>query len=144
MAVNVEAVMRECKNYFERGYKDGVFTWRSGTLENTPKAPFIFVSGSAADGVYRLSPSGKPEVKETPFDESFPGRVWKLYPPDSFLSLCEEISSFEAKNPAGAMQSESFGAYSYSRGSGAHGALTWQEAFASRLNPFRRMFTEVC
>ena len=76
--------------------------------------------------------------------EDFTGKVWMLYPPDDFLALCEQINQFDEKNPAGALLSESFGDYSYSRGtSGNGGVTTWSEAFADQLAMYRRMFSEV-
>lgn len=144
MAVTMEAVMRQCCNFFQRGYRDGTFTIKGNVLTPAVDAGYVYISGSkSADGVYRLGYADKLLTEEALEDETFTGRVWALCPPPAFLALCEEIKTFDEKNPAGSLQSESFGSYSYSRGSGANGAATWQEAFFSRLAPFRRMFTEV-
>lgn len=137
MAVSIAAVMRHVRNYFERGCVEGEFAVSGGVLTPAPNAPFFAVEGSMChDGVYRPG-----EMKEAP-QEKFTGKVWLLCPPDDFLQLCEEISAFDDANPASAMQSESFGEYSYTRG-GDSSKQTWAAVFASKLNSYRRMFTEV-
>lgn len=139
MAVTVESVMRCVRNFFEKGYMDGTFTVSGGQI--TPCVPpgvWYAVEGSSAnDGVY------SPRETMDGAEETFTGRVWLLAPPRAFLRLCEEISEYDRKNPAGAMQSESFGNYSYTRAGGQNGVQTWQEAYAAQLVPYRRMFTEV-
>lgn len=146
MAVSIAArqnwpqiVMRLVRNFFERERIEGTFTVSGGVLEPMPDAPYIAISGSAwHDGVFPAGP-----LPETGHDERFAGKVWGLHPPDDFLALCEEISSYDAKNPVGAPQSESFGAYSYTRASGGTAGNGWEAAFACRLLPYRRMYTEV-
>ena len=152
MAVSIAAVMRRVRNYFERECIEGAFAICGGVLEPMPDAPYIAISGSARhDGVFPASAlSGELTGDELSGlinhdivlakDETFDGKVWGLHPPDDFLALCEEISAYDGKNPIGAPQSESFGAYSYSRGAAEGG---WEAAFAGRLLPYRRMFTEV-
>ena len=63
----------------------------------------------------------------------------------AFVALVEEISAYDDKNPVGALQSESFGSYSYSRDSAGSvpGAAGWQGAFAGRLNDYQRLTSEV-
>lgn len=142
MAVSISAVMRHVKNYFARGCMDGEFSVSGGKLTPAPASPYIAVSGSAGlDGVHPVS--------DLPSDvtETFTGRVWLLHPPEDFLALCEKISKYDDANPVGAMQSESFGDYTYRRASvgmnGSGGVASWQTAFAQQLVPYRRMYTEV-
>lgn len=143
MAVSIAAVMRHVRNFFTRGYIDGEFTVSGGVLTPAPLSPYAAITGSAFyDGVYSMTdplPEGKPET--------FTGRVWLLHPPDDFVRLCEQISQYDDKNPVGAMQSESFGEYTYRRPvvgmNGSGGLASWQTAFAIHLMPYRRMFTEV-
>lgn len=138
MAVSIAAVMRHVRNYFERGCVEGEFTVSGGVLSPAPAARYFAIEGSMYhDGVYREG-----ELKESPA-ETFSGKVWTLCPPDDFIALCAEISAFDDNNPAGAMQSESFGEYSYTRMGGADGAPGWMRVFANQLHPYRRMFTEV-
>lgn len=128
--------MRRVRNFFERERIEGTFTITGGVLAPLPDAPFIAISGSRwHDGVFPIGalPGDMP-------DEIFDGKVWGLHPPSDFLALCEAISAYDEKNPIGAYQSESFGPYSYTRGTAGNG---WEAAFAGQLLPYRRMFTEV-
>lgn len=136
MAVGIEALMRECRNFFERGYIDATFTIKGNTITPAPDAPYVYLSGSRADGVCRQNVPG--ELDTVLDDETFTGRVWLLFPPKTFLALSEAVAEYDAAAPVGAMQSESFGEYSYTRTAG-----TWQEAFQAQMTPFRHMFTEV-
>lgn len=146
---DVYRVMRECRNFFETGYLKTTFTISGGVI--SPDALFrpgtyIAVEDSMFhNGVFRVVNGGVLEgLPAGVFDETFTGRVYFLHPPSGFLSLCEEIAQFIEKTPKGAYQSESFGAYSYTRAGGKNGGvLTWQEQFANALSPYRRMFTEV-
>lgn len=144
MAVSVAAVMRQCRNYFPTGYMDGTFRITGNVLPGVD-SPWVYISGSAYhDGVWQLADgylTGR--SVDGLGDESFDGRVWMLNPPEDFLELCKEIKAYEEKNPIGAFASESFGAYSYTRGTGNGQAQGWPAAFSAQLAPYRRMFTEV-
>lgn len=85
-------------------------------------------------------------------DETFSGTITLLAIPKALLAVAEEISDWVALNrtatqkaAASPYQSESFDGYSYSirsdlTANSASGGLTgWQAAFASRLNPFRKI-----
>lgn len=145
MAVSIAAVMRRVRNYFERGYREGTFSIVGNVLSPIVDAPMIAVTGSKYhDGVYASVNGVMQGVEGVKPDETFEGIVWKLYPPDDFLLLCEQISRYDDKNPVGALASESFGDYSYTRDTNyGQGGAEWQNAFATGLSPYRRMFTEV-
>lgn len=121
----------------------GEFVITGNSLSPAPDAPFVAIKGSAYhNGVYSLLDGEMIDAPDK--DETFDGVVYPLRPPDDFLALCKDISAFDDKSPVGAMQSETFGGYSYTRASGANGGVaTWQNAYASRLIPFKRMFSEV-
>lgn len=85
-------------------------------------------------------------------DETFSGTITLLAIPKPLLAVAEEISVWVALNrkatqqaAASPYQSESFDGYSYSirsdlTANSASGGLTgWQAAFASQLNPFRKI-----
>lgn len=140
MAVSMGSVMRHCRNYFEAGSYDGEIVIEGGQLITPALAHgrYIAIRGSAYnDGVH--------QVGDELTDEAFTGRVWVLSPPAAFVELAEEISAYDDKNPVGALQSESFGSYSYSRGSAGSvtGAAGWQGAFSGRLNDYQRLTSEV-
>ena len=84
-------------------------------------------------------------------EPTFKGAIWKMRVPQTVLDLSDEIAAWQAEN--GNVQSanmspytsESFGGYSYSKGSGGASqsgagasAVTWQTMFAKRLNPYRK------
>lgn len=141
MAITVESVMRECRNFFETAHYDGEFAITGGVValpEELPDGTYIAISGSAFhDGVHKIG-----DAMDVP-DETFSGRVYILHPPKSFLEICEEINEYDQKNPVGAFQSESFGEYQYTRAGVQTGLKSWQSAMQQRLNPYRKMFTEV-
>lgn len=145
MAVSMAAVMRQIRNYFERGYRAGTFSITDGVLTPTPSCRYVYIQGSAShDGVWSLADGALQDVPDGIPNEAFTGRVYALHPPNDFIALCREISDYDSKNPIGALQSESFSDYSYTRaGGGSAGTQGWQADFASRLAPYRRMYTEV-
>lgn len=145
MAVTVAAVMRQVRNYFERGYIDNEFVIRGGVLsmaDGTPiESPYVAISGSMhSDGVYVLDDG---VLRGSERDESFSGRVWLLNPPPDFLALCEQISAFDDKRPPTDIVSESFGSYHYSTSGGGMARTGWKAVFTPMLAPYRKMFTEV-
>lgn len=77
-------------------------------------------------------------------DEEFDGTIWCLAIPKAVISLSEEIAAWQAKNGAAAespYQSESFGGYSYTKSTDAQtgSAVTWQSAFRSQLDQWRKI-----
>lgn len=136
MTDTIAVVMRHCNKYFERECVEGeIVIDGDGVVSPDVDAPYIAIKGSKYhDGVYADGnvPSGPAEL--------FQGEVWGLCPPAGFIALCGEIEAFTAKRAEGAPTGESFGGYSVSYGANA---ATWQGAFADRLRPYRRMFTEV-
>lgn len=141
--VTTEQVMREVNNFFGVSFLEGSFAIENGTINcEVPVGAYIYVSGSMMnDGLHHMD-----VVHRFEHDEEFEGRVWFCQPPRTFIALCEEIAAYDAKNPTGAYISESFGGYSYNRGSGSSSTGTaspWQQAFSVALRPYRRMYTEV-
>ena len=91
------------------------------------------------DGVHRSTDILKDESE-------FHGAVWKMRVPQDVIDLAEDIEAWKEKNAdtiASPYVSESFGGYSYSKGSGTDGTIgaSWknQADFASRLRPYRRI-----
>lgn len=104
---------------------------------------FRIVGSVFNDGVHQNTP----ELELT--DEVFNGAIWLMAVPRDFLTLVAEIADWQAKNGGVDSQamspytSESFGGYSYSKASGGSSsqngnAGTWQAAYATRLNAYRR------
>lgn len=148
---------QELKNWFIRGSKDvhkGTFTIAGNTivLEGLLPNQYYRIKGSVfSDGVHQY---GHEEAGEMP-DETFSGEVWFMAVPPAVLQLAKEIEEWLAvyggANGAAMSpyQSESFGGYSYSKGSGgtaggtngaAKNPSAWQVVFAYRLNKWRKLY----
>lgn len=149
MNVSPAQVMRTVNNYFATGYRATSWSITGGSLspdETLQPGMWIAVSGSMFhDGVWQLDQwLGLSGADCHLTDEKFYGRIYFLKPPQAFIDLCGRISEFAQNTPANGLQSESFGEYSMSRASGKNGGvLTWEEAFADELRPWRKMFSEV-
>ena len=75
-------------------------------------------------------------------DETFHGAVWAMAVPPSLIEIAAEIEEYN-KSDAGKVSpytSESFGGYSYTKATDESGSpISWQKAFASRLNQWRKL-----
>ena len=133
------------KNYFLRDREQdihvGTFTISDGSIEPLDfllEGQYFRIVGSLLnDGVYQYPATGLA-------DETFSGAVWAMAVPPAVIALAGEIEVWKAENAEtldSPFASESFGGYSYSKGTSASGtgAYTWQDQFASRLNPWRRL-----
>ena len=137
---------QELHNWFEREKRSGSFRIVDGMLEADFLRPgqYFRVMGSIFnDGVHQY---GNDYLN----DEDFTGSVWSLAIPEAVIKLSEDIDAWRAKYEApdsSAMSpymSESFGGYSYSKGSaisgtGTGGATSWRTSFASRMNAWRKL-----
>ena len=136
----LEQVLRHLNNWFLVEIHEGTFTVENGSIT----LPFLLTNqyfrivGSVLnDGLHQY-----PAVDLT--DETFTGSVWALAVPQAVIELAFEIEAWEAKNGDAAKSpfaSESFGGYSYSKAtdSASGGAVTWETAFRSRLNAWRKI-----
>ena len=133
----IDAICASLRNYFVVEIVDGEFTVTDGgiTLPFLAAGQFFRVVGSVfCDGVYRCG-------DKLPADETFDGAIWAMAIPPALEAIAAEIEEWKAKNAdvlASPYQSESFGGYSYSKGTGSDSA-SWQGAFASRLNRWRKI-----
>lgn len=134
------------RNYFtfEKDKHFGDFAIENGMITPSFDLPtdYIRIVGSHLnDGVHKVSDN---DLKD---EGTFHGAVWVMSPPAEFLALASEIEAWQAKyggiesDAMSPFNSESFGGYSYSKsggGSSANGA-SWQGAYKSRLNVYRRI-----
>ena len=138
---------QELRNYFDKAQpkffgeiviEDGKIT-NAEFLEAIKSNQYFRIVGSIFnDGVYCFNEELELE------DETFDGAIWLMAIPKDFLALAQEIENWQTeygKALNSPYQSESFGGYSYSKASGKNGggAVTWQDAFATRLNLYRRI-----
>jgi len=141
------------RNYFlvdylhpEERIHFGTFTITDGEIEHLPflaDGQFFRIVGSVFnDGVWQNNGSGGMT------DEVFIGAIWAMSVPPEVVALSDEISEWIETNSTtlnSPYQSESFGGYSYTKASGGgssgnpSAAYGWQDQFASRLAPYRRL-----
>lgn len=140
----LEQILDYIHNYFERDIVDGSFTISGGsmTLDFLQDGQYFRIYGSVFnDGVHRY-----PANDLT--DETFTGQIWAMAVPPAVIALADEITAWidkygDAMNSP--YQSESFGGYSYSKGSGQNSSnnssnpADWRVVFGSRLNHWRKI-----
>ena len=143
---------RELKNWFDRDqvHLHGAFEIQGGTIvdrdfnEVIKNNQYFRIDGSIFnDGVYQFND----ELELT--DELFVGSVTLMAVPKEVLQLSDEIDEWQKKyggvdsQAMSPFNSESFGGYSYSKSGGASDGsgigASWQSAFASRLNKWRKI-----
>lgn len=137
----LDDIFSEIRNYFIKEIHHGTFTIVGGVIEPLPflqNGQYFRIIGSLFnDGVYQYGTTGVAFI-----DEIFDGAIWSMAPPPDLISLAAEIEGWR-KSDAGKpspYQSESFGGYSYTRATNSKGtSVTWQDAFSSQLNKYRKI-----
>lgn len=138
-------ICADIKNYFltnrEQDIHQGTYTIENGTIDLSDlllEGQYFRIAGSRLnDGVYRYPAEGLQ-------DEEWSGAIWAMSVPPAFLDLVDEIEDWVQKNGeavSGPYTSESFAGYSYSKATSktGTGGYSWQDQFATRLNPYRRL-----
>lgn len=124
---------------------DGEFTVIDGQLniaDQIKSGQYYRIFGSTLnDGVYLHD-------DETLLTETFKGTVRLMAVPPEVSGIIGEINAWIAKyggtdsEAMSPFQSESFGGYSYSKGSSGNGSgsgVSWQSVFGSRLNLWKKV-----
>ena len=146
-------VCQELRNWFEKDKHIGAFTIEGGQLTDSSflqDGQYFRIIGSVFnDGVHKYEPTNA--KREVLHDEVFDGAIWAMAVPPTVIALSERISAWQAQYggvSSAAMspfQSESFGGYSYSKGSGSSSGSggsavpTWKSVFADELNRWRKI-----
>lgn len=131
----IDEICASLHNYFAVDIVPGEYTVNDGeiTLPFLAAGQFFRVVGSVfCDGVYRCG-------DKLPADETFDGAIWALAIPPALDAIAVEIEEWKQKNAEvinSPYQSESFGGYSYTKGSDS---ASWQGVFAKRLNRWRKI-----
>lgn len=142
----LEQILDFIHNYFEKEIVYGTFTISSGDIGATflQDGQYFRIVGSVFnDGVHKYEPNN--ESREQLTDETFEGQVWAMAVPPAVIALSVEITNWNSTNGGDSpFVSESFGGYSYtkgtsSRGGGATTPLTWKDVFRDRLNHWRKI-----
>ena len=137
---------KEINNWFQYEYHFGNFKIEGGQLTDfdtiMKEGQYFRIVGSVLnDGVYEWPAS---DLK----DEEFEGAVWLMAVPPDVIELDKKIDEWKEKyatvdsQALSPYQSESFGGYSYSKGSGGEGSGKtgkWQGVFASELSRWRKL-----
>lgn len=140
----LEQVLTHIHNWFivPDGIHSGTFRIEGGgiSLPFLRDGQYFRILGSVFNnGLHQYGPA-----MEALTDEEFNGTVWALAVPRAVIELAGEISAWEEKYANASMgpySSESKSDYSYSKAVDpvTGGAITWQSAFRSRLNPYRKL-----
>ena len=139
----LEQILDHIHNYFIKEVYKGEFEIVSNsiTLPFLQNGQYFYISGSVFnDGVHRYPDS-------TLINEKFVGEISAMAVPPALISLSNEISDWVVKygdivnSP---FSSESFGGYSYTKAQGQSDSSnnvssSWQSAFKSRLNRWRKI-----
>ena len=135
----LDEILAEIRNYFVVKVHSGDFEVIGGKLsplDFLQNGQYFRIVGSVMnDGVYRYPYSGLT-------DETFSGEIWALAVPPTLIALVADIEEYEkkAKETVSPFTSESFGGYSYTKATDSNGSpLTWETAFAKRLNRWRKI-----
>lgn len=133
-------------NFFWRSKIVGNFKIEDGSISVTTlkEGQYFRIVGSIFnDGVHEYPAT---DLK----DEEFEGAIWSMAVPQAVIDLASDIKEWvekygnvesEAMSP---FNSESFGNYSYSKGSSSDSSASgspnsWQSVFGARLAPYRRL-----
>lgn len=137
----LEAILQRINNYFVKDIIEGVIEVADGAITANEKPiemaenQYIRIRGSIfLDGVYKFPP-------ELTGNEKFIGEVWLLAVPPAVIELADEITEWCVNNKPSALVSETFGGYSYTKGTNKSGTATadWSEVFADRLKAYKKI-----
>ena len=133
----LEQILNRIHNYFERYTVEDTFTISSGSIELDflQEDQYFRIVGSVFnDGVYKYP-------ADDLVDETFNGSIWALAIPPSLIKLSTEIEEWEEENSHSPYVSESFGGYSYNKGTNSQtgNPISWEDVFRSRLNHWRKI-----
>lgn len=156
MEKTLSVVCKYLKNYFNRNlYRyDGTVTIQGGRIideyfySEIQDGQYYALFGTVFnDGVHKYDASVLDQGLK---DEiTYHGEILLMAVPQDVIDLAADITAWQAKFETvdsanmSPFQSESFGGYSYSKASGGgnNGAssISWENAFASRLNMWRKI-----
>ena len=143
------------RNWFNRGQYNysGKVVIQGGNIitpslsDKIQDGQYYTLAGSVFnDGVYKFVASLSSQSLK---DETFSGTIRLMAIPQEVLDIVTDIDSWQAQYEAvdspnmSPYTSESFGGYSYSKGmstaANAGSSISWQDAFAARLKPWRKL-----
>ena len=148
----LQQVMESVCNYFIEERLSGTYEIVDGaiSLPLLDGQRFLIQGSVLNDGVYTYHANGIKNDDNTAAaglqDETFTGTICALAVPPAVIALSAEIKAWVDTNGAASVSpytSENvIGVYSYTKaqnGSGAGGAVTWQDAFSGQLKRWRKV-----
>lgn len=135
----LEAILNHLHNWFliPGAARCGTFEVASGTLEVDflQYDQYYRIEGSVFNDGLHQNPGA--DMK----DEVFDGTIYPMAVPAAVIKLSERIEKWCEDNPESDKISESFGGYSYSRGTDGNGTVSggWQMAFRKELNVWKKV-----
>lgn len=148
----LQQICEHVHNYFIKDRHEGIYEIAGGmiSLPLLDGQRFLIQGSVLNDGVYTYHDNGIKDDDDTKAaglkDESFVGTVCALAVPPAVTALSGEIKAWVDKNGEAVnspYQSENvIGVYSYTKasdGSGAGGAVTWQDVYKDQLNRWRKV-----
>ena len=120
-------------------------TYSDGTeLPLKPNQYFRITKSISNEGVFQNSEECEfGECLADLVDEEFSGNIWLMRVPRDFVSLCKSIYDWIIANGDtlhGPYKSESFGGYSYTKGTtSSGGSVDWDDEFKSSLSRYKKL-----
>lgn len=150
----LQQIMQHIHNMFIKAPNPGTYTIAD---DGTVSLPFLkegqrfwIVGSDLNDGVYTWHEAGIKNDDDTEAAglraETFTGTICALAVPPTLAALAGEIKAWVEENGAAIdspYTSESvIGVYTYTKsngGTGAGGAVSWQDVYKGRLDPYRKV-----
>ena len=136
-------ICQHLRNWFDVDRKFGKFAISNHALVTDiglqENQYFRIVGSVFNDGVHQFN------ANDELTDEEFEGAIWLMAVPPAVIDLSGRITEWNNNYGGSAVtpfQSESFGGYSYTKagsGAGSSSSPSWQSAFASDLNRWRKL-----
>ena len=149
----MELILEYLHNYFYRFKEKGKFKIEFNNISRIDgelkgqyvDGQYIKIVGSAVnDGIYKVIATESDELAGMAIegclkDEIFEGYICSLSIPKPVVELNTKVQEYLSKQEPSNIVSESFGGYSYTKGTINGKVLGWQDVFYSDLRPYRRM-----
>lgn len=141
--MNIKEICDYIHNYFEADEVSGEFEIADGSLDASflSTNQYFRIQGSIFnDGIYKYPASDL-------IDEKFKGVITAMAVPKDVLDVLAKATKWEEDNANvlnSPFTSESFGGYSYSKGTsskkdGSQGTFTWRDVFGDELKAYRKI-----
>lgn len=136
-------VMKSINNFFpvEDSIQEGEWIIADGSISipGVQNGQYFLIEGSIFNDGLHLYGDG-----DSLRDERFNGKITPLAIPKAFLEMVDQISEWKKQYGDAALSpfvSESFGGYSYNKGSNSSSGNTgtWEDAFKKQLRMWRKL-----